>query len=106
MTVVSRGPTSPPRSSVSGPAPGLPPLLPGWRLRLGWLDDVRGGRLGRVRGILAGRGEWSLQLGDDGPEVLQLGVHSEERIREPEWARALESEGLSASRIRDLEGPI
>ena len=28
-------------------------LLAGRRLRLGWLDDVRGGGLGRVRGILA-----------------------------------------------------
>ena len=49
-------------------AAGLAPLLAGRRLRLGRLDDVGGGGLGRVGGILAGRGELLLQLLDDGLE--------------------------------------
>ena len=57
---------------VSRLAAGLAPLLSGWRRRLGGLDDVGGGRLGGVGGILAGRGELPLQLGDDGPEGIQL----------------------------------
>jgi len=34
------------------------------------------------------------------------GLDSEGRIPDSEWARALESEGASASRIRNLEGSI
>ena len=45
-------------------AAALASLLAGRRLRLARLDDVRGGGLGRVRGILAGRGELFLQLLD------------------------------------------
>ena len=57
---------------VSRLAAGLAPLLAGWRLRLGGLDDVRGGGLGRVGGILEGRGELLLQLLDDGLESHEL----------------------------------
>ena len=53
-------------------AAGLASLLAGRRLRLGRLDDVRGGRLGGVRGILAGRGELFLQLLDGGLEGREL----------------------------------
>ena len=59
---------------VSRLAAGLAPLLAGWRLRLGGLDDVGGGRLGGVRGILAGRGELLLQLVDGGLESVELGA--------------------------------
>src|SRR5262245_5502137 len=55
-------------------ATGRPPLLAGGRRRLGGLDDVGRRRLGGVGGILAGRGELPLQLGDDGSERLQLGA--------------------------------
>ncbi len=57
---------------VSRLAAGLAPLLAGWRLRLGGLDDVRGGGLGRVGGILEGRGELLLQLLDDDLESHEL----------------------------------
>ena len=53
-------------------AAGLASLLAGKRLRLGRLDDVRGGGLGRVRGILAGRGELFLQLLDGSLESGEL----------------------------------
>ena len=53
-------------------AAGLASLLAGRRLRLGRLDDVRGGGLGRVRGILAGRGELFLQLLDGSLESGEL----------------------------------
>ena len=53
-------------------AAGLAPRLAGWRLRLGGLDDVRGGGLGRVGGILEGGGELLLQLLDDGLEGDEL----------------------------------
>ena len=53
-------------------AAGLAPVLAGGRLRLGRLDDVRGGGLGGGRGILAGRGELLLQLLDGGLEGDEL----------------------------------
>ena len=53
-------------------AAGPAALLAGGRLRLGRLDDVRGGRLGGVRGILARRGELFLQLLDGGLEGREL----------------------------------
>ena len=57
---------------VSRLAAGLAPLLAGRRLRLGRLDDVRGGGLGRVGGILEGRGQLLLQLLDGGLESDEL----------------------------------
>ena len=53
---------------TAGPAS----LLAGRRLRLGRLDDVRGGGLGRVGGILASRSELFLQLLDGGLESGEL----------------------------------
>ena len=53
-------------------AAGPAPVLAGGRLRLGRLDDVRRGRLGGVRRILAGRSELFLQLLDDGLKGGQL----------------------------------
>jgi hypothetical protein len=48
---------------------GLAPRLAGWRLGL---DDVRGGGLGRVGGILEGRGQLLLQLLDGGLQSGEL----------------------------------
>ena len=53
-------------------AAGLASLLAGRWLRLGRLDDVRGGGLGRVGGILAGGGQLFLQLLDGGLESGEL----------------------------------
>ena len=56
----------------------LTSLLAGRQRWLGRFDDVRGGWLGRVGGILAGRGELFLQLLDGGLEGSKLsaqGVH-------------------------------
>ena len=57
---------------VSRLAAGLAPRLTGWRLRLGGLDDVGGRRLGRVGGVLEGRGQLLLQLLDGGLESDEL----------------------------------
>src|SRR5262249_23354765 len=59
------------------------PLLAGGRRRLGWLDDVRRGRLGRVRGILAGRGELLLQLLDSGLEGGELSAQGVDLSLQP-----------------------
>jgi len=58
-------------------------LLAGRRWRLGRLDDVRGGRLGRVRGILAGRGELFLQLLDRGLEGIEPCLQVIELLLQP-----------------------
>ena len=55
-------------------AAALASRLAGRRLRLGRLDDVGGRRLGRVGGVLQGRGELLLQLLDDGLEGDELGA--------------------------------
>ena len=64
---------------TAGPAP----LLTGGRLRLGGLDDVGGGWLGRVRGILASRGELLLQLGDGRLEGIELRLQGIEPRLQP-----------------------
>jgi hypothetical protein len=58
-------------------AAGLAPGLIG-RRRLGRLDDVRGGWLGRVGGILASRGELPLQLLDANLQWLDGSLETDE----------------------------
>jgi hypothetical protein len=57
---------------VSGLSAGLTSVLAWRRLRPGRLADVRGGRLGGGRRVLACRGELLLQLGDGGLKDIGL----------------------------------
>ena len=63
---------------MSGLAADLALLLALGRLRLGRLDEVRRGRLGGGRGVLAGGGQLPLQLRDGS---LQVGYRRTQRIQ-------------------------
>ena len=80
-------------------AAALASRLAGRRLRLGRLDDVGGRRLGRVGGVLQGRGELLLQLLDDGLEGDELGAKSSTST----WSRWQLAHGGVASAFMVVE---